>query len=749
MLNPHDKIDKYEIIEEIGRGGMAIVYKALHPFLERYVAIKILPEYFVQDKEFVERFSREAKTMVNLNHPNIVKIYDAGVFKNYYFIVMELIEGQTVKELIKTKGKLDIDLSLEITIQVANALSYAHNKGIVHRDVKPSNILVEEKSNRSVITDFGIAKAIYGTKLTQTGVSLGTPEYMAPEQFGTELVVDQRTDIYSLGIVLYEMLTGEIPFKGDTPIGVAFKHVNTLPERPRIKNPKISPYLEKIILKMLAKDPEDRYESMDELLKDLYYLKSGDYEKISANLFEFEKKCKVSIYTNPTDAKVYIDGVYVGLSNVEELPLDYGPHKILITKRGYDDYSEEFNLSVSRKTYRIDCNLVREIPEEKVLVSEEETKQIKKDSDISESQLNKTETSINNVETKDETNIIDTKETLNYKSKSKFDFKKYVLVPFSIFFVILLLWFFGFRKTNSYKKISVYSSPEGASVYINGSLVGVTPLLNYKPTQESFRLELKKEGYMDHEQDINLDNLENGTINVSLMQQPVIQKEEKHEGFLTILSDPPGCSVFVNGTRIETVTPIENYNLDAGEYKVEVKKEGYKDFSQVIKVSDNSNYVLNCKLEVIQKPTETANKIGYLKISSNPTGAKIYINNSYKGITPLNLTLNEGTYVVKLLKEDYVSFSKEVVVESGKTSLLNATLTASRKATYLNLYSDPSGASVYIDGKLIGTSPITKYYISTGSHEILVEKEGFLKWLNMVNIKEGENDLNIQLTPKP
>jgi len=341
MPNIPSKIDKYEVIEEIGRGGMAVVYKALHPFLNRYVAIKVLPEYFVQDREFVERFSREAKTMISLHHNNIVRVYDAGIYNGQYFIVMEYIEGKTVKELIKEKGKIGIDEAVNIVYEIADALSYAHKNGVIHRDVKPSNIIIEEKTNNAYITDFGIAKSVAGTKLTQTGVSLGTPEYMSPEQFSESKDIDQRTDIYSLGIVFYEMVTGDIPFKGDTPLGVAFKHVNVPPKRPRIKNPEISPYLEKIILKMLSKNLDDRYQSMDELMDDLTYYKNKQYNKISALSYSEEKKCKVTITSEPDNAKVYIDGEYAGTTNIHDLFLDYGKHKVIITKSGYEDFFGE------------------------------------------------------------------------------------------------------------------------------------------------------------------------------------------------------------------------------------------------------------------------------------------------------------------------------------------------------------------------------------------------------------------------
>ncbi|MGC8943941.1 MAG: serine/threonine-protein kinase, partial [Caldisericia bacterium] len=337
------RIDKYVIIEEIGRGGMGIVYKALHPFLNRYIAIKVLPEHFINEKEFVERFTNEAKTIINLKHPNIVRLYDAGIYMNNYYIVMDYIEGKTLKDLIKINKKFDIKEATDIIIPIAKALSYAHSKGVIHRDIKPSNIIIEDETKQPYLYDFGIAKAAYGTKLTLTGISIGTPEYMSPEQCKGE-EVDQRTDIYSLGIVFYEMLTGKVPFEGDTPLGVAYKHVNEIAARPRIFNPQISSYLEKIILKMIAKNLDERYASMDEVIEDLILFKEEKFDKIKAIDFEVDK-CILTIKTNPAGTKVYINGEYIGISPIENLVINFGDYNFVFISPEFKDFSKKIKLN--------------------------------------------------------------------------------------------------------------------------------------------------------------------------------------------------------------------------------------------------------------------------------------------------------------------------------------------------------------------------------------------------------------------
>ena len=251
----------YRLVSRLGQGGMATVYKAYEPALDRYVAIKVLPQFFAKDPVFVQRFRREAKAVAQLNHPNIVPIYSYGESGGITYIAMQFVVGDTLKHEEK---KFSFDESLRLLAPIARALGYAHQRGIVHRDVKPSNILLADGS-WPMLADFGLAQmAQTSGKLTESGVGMGTPMYMSPEQ-GQGDKVDHRTDIYSLGIILYEMVTGDVPFRADTPMAIVIKHINAPMPMLRQINPDIPEYLEALILKATAKNPDDRYQTAEEM----------------------------------------------------------------------------------------------------------------------------------------------------------------------------------------------------------------------------------------------------------------------------------------------------------------------------------------------------------------------------------------------------------------------------------------------------------------------------------------------------
>ncbi len=253
------KLGQYEILGPLGKGGMASVYRANQPSLEREVAIKIMAEQFATDPSFVERFRREARSIARLRHPNILTVYDAGEDNGLLYMVMELVDGPTLKDEINGQP-LPVDKAIGYISQVAGALDYANKNGIIHRDVKPSNVLLE-KNGRAVLADFGIAKlAEQSNQLTSTGTGVGTPDYMSPEQALGE-GLDARSDQYSLGVMLYELLTGRPPFAGDTPIAVVMGHVSKPLPSPRQFNPQIPESVEAVVTKALSKKAVDRYES--------------------------------------------------------------------------------------------------------------------------------------------------------------------------------------------------------------------------------------------------------------------------------------------------------------------------------------------------------------------------------------------------------------------------------------------------------------------------------------------------------
>ena len=263
---------RYRIVRKLGSGGMADVYLAEDEELGRRIAIKILNDRHANDESFVERFRREAKNAAGLSHPNIVSIYDRGEAEGTYYIAMEYLDGRSLKELVVARGPLPISDAIDATRQVLAALRFAHRKGVVHRDIKPHNVMADA-DGRLKVTDFGIARAGV-SQMTEAGSIIGTAQYLSPEQ-ARGAAVDQRSDLYSVGVVLYEMLTGTTPFSGDTPVEIAMKHLSDAPRPPSVERPDIPPDLDMIVLRALAKSPDDRFQTAEEMDAELERVARG------------------------------------------------------------------------------------------------------------------------------------------------------------------------------------------------------------------------------------------------------------------------------------------------------------------------------------------------------------------------------------------------------------------------------------------------------------------------------------------
>jgi eukaryotic-like serine/threonine-protein kinase len=263
---------RYQLLGRLGAGGMATVWLAEDTSLHRKVAIKVLAERYAEDEQFVERFRREAQSAAGLNHPNIVAIYDRGVAEGTYYIAMEYLEGPTLKDVIDERSGLEPNRAIDFATQILAALRFAHNHGVVHRDIKPHNVVVS-RDGRLKVTDFGIARA-GASQMTEVGSIVGTAQYLSPEQARGE-VVGPPSDLYSVGIVLYEMLTGRVPFEGDSAVAIAMKHLSEEPVPPSVYAPGVPPGLEQVVLRALAKDAGDRYQTAEEMSADLDRARRG------------------------------------------------------------------------------------------------------------------------------------------------------------------------------------------------------------------------------------------------------------------------------------------------------------------------------------------------------------------------------------------------------------------------------------------------------------------------------------------
>ena len=264
---------RYEILELIGTGGMANVYKARCTYLNRYVAIKVLKDEFKNDEDFLKRFNIESQAAAGLSHTNIVSVYDIGNENDMHFIVMEYVEGKTLKEYLAQNGALPWDKAVDFAIQIASALQHAHRKGIVHRDIKPQNIIVT-KDETLKVTDFGIARAVSTFTMKVEDGAMGTVHYCSPEQ-ARGGYTDEKSDVYSLGIVMYEMLTGKLPFESDNSVSVALKHMQEEAVAPSEIVPEIPTGVEEIVIKAMAKNQNDRFQTAGEMLIELNWVKIG------------------------------------------------------------------------------------------------------------------------------------------------------------------------------------------------------------------------------------------------------------------------------------------------------------------------------------------------------------------------------------------------------------------------------------------------------------------------------------------
>src|SRR5918997_3410810 len=265
---------RYRIVGRLGSGGMADVYCAEDTQLGRRIALKLLHRRFAEDAEFVERFRREASSAAGLNHPHVVQVFDRGQWDGTYYIAMELLEGRNLKQVVHDHGALEPALAVDLVLQILKAERFAHRRGVVHRDIKPHNVIVDDEG-RAKVTDFGIARA-GSSDMTETGSIMGTAQYLSPEQAQGQ-PVDARSDLYSIGIVLFELLTGRPPFDAESPVTIALKQVAEAPVRPRDLNPAVPPGLDAVAMRALRKEPAERFQSADEMIAALESALAGGY----------------------------------------------------------------------------------------------------------------------------------------------------------------------------------------------------------------------------------------------------------------------------------------------------------------------------------------------------------------------------------------------------------------------------------------------------------------------------------------
>lgn len=348
--------NRYELLEKVGGGGMALVYKAHCKLLNRFVAVKILRPEFTNDEEFVKRFLIEAQSVARLSHPNIVPIYDVGNENGMHYIVMEYVQGTTLKEFIKRKGVLKYSDAVNISIQICSAIEHAHRNHIVHRDIKPQNIIITEDGIAKV-TDFGIARAVSTSTITMTGNTVGSVHYFSPEQ-ARGGYIGEKSDIYSMGICLYEMITGKLPFDGESPVAVALKHIQEQPTPPININPSIPKSLNDLVMKAIRKDQDRRYQTATSMLQDLYKISRDPFSTLIADesqdtdatkrvsavgeqqIIESERKLAAENLENNKNSKVNRKTLWIAIATCSVIVITFVLLMVMLTshgtKAGYD-----------------------------------------------------------------------------------------------------------------------------------------------------------------------------------------------------------------------------------------------------------------------------------------------------------------------------------------------------------------------------------------------------------------------------
>jgi len=582
-------LDNYRIVEYIASGGMADVYKGIDISTDEEVAIKILPPEYARDSEMVRRFEHEANASIKLNHPNIVKTYSTGTSQGVHYFAMEYISGKSLKDVLAESGALLPHRVLNIATQICHALNYAHSKGVIHRDIKPANIMLDEKDN-VIITDFGIARLMDSTRLTSDGSSMGTPEYMSPEQIQGD--VDAKTDIYSLGIVMYEMLTGKVPFEADTPVAVAYKQVHEKPVPPRKIAPATPPELERIILKALEKDPAIRYQSVQTMYNQLpKEIRSSVVPKRETEEAE-EKELKIrsaigliavlvlvtlaflgaasyfflftgfiEIDSTPNGAIVKLDGKSIGQTPIYKRVL-IGNHKVSLHKLDFGTVEESIEVK-SRENTKLELDLpvsIRSSPSDaKVYINDKYVGQTPFSTDL--------RSGIRIKVTKD-----------GYLPEERI----IMSAPIQPLKTIRLRRMY---------EILFESSPPGANIYIDGQYKGETPKKVELAEGYYKDIVLEKSGYYDYVGGLNVDH--------KTQKYRAELKPQTNYGKLSVNAMPFG-TVYLDGEKLGD-TPISKNRIPTGKHNILIRRNGFRDIEKNIQIRRNQTASIGIKADEWKK----------------------------------------------------------------------------------------------------------------------------------------------------
>lgn len=628
------KIRNFEIKELIATGGMAAIYKAIQISLDRIVAIKILHGHLAQDKDFIVRFEREAKAAANLQHENIVNIIDFGRDEEVYFIAMEYVDGKSLKEILNLVKFVPQEIALTIAMEISKGLDYAHKKGIVHRDVKPANILIGYDGTVK-IADFGLAQAQDLTSITVTGSIVGTPAYMSPEQAAGKKV-DIRSDIFSLGVVIYEMITGIKPFRGDNYSSVIHEILTITPPKPIEANPLVAKEISSIIERMLEKDPDKRYQQCDDVVSEI-----SNY--LRKNRIEFQRKEIGDFIVAPTQNFQSL------LQKRKERHYERAIYFMNLGYEKIDDAIGEF---------------------EKVLIL---------DPDDSKAKIY-----LDELKKKKERIPITKKKVVSKEEKKSVEKRVFspILIVAGIMAIVIIL--FALSKFLPRQKSQVTpptpltgyailnTTPDGAEVFLdNDSLGKRTPAILESLKIGEHQVEFRKSGYKPSLQKFEIKG--NDTINLNISLTAEIAKQDTNiivkpptqkpippvEGtsYLKVKVEP-WAKIYIDNVYIETTPIARPLQLSPGMHTVRLENPNFKIWQKRIKFTPNQTVDLNVKLE----PQE-----GFLKITVKPW-ADVYIDGKFFETTPIAepIKLSAGRHILKLINPSYRPYEEIIEISANQ-----------------------------------------------------------------------------------
>jgi serine/threonine protein kinase len=837
--------ERYKIYDKVGSGGVATVYIARDMQTYEVVALKILKTEYTDNPNYVKRFLREAEVVSTLHHQNITMVKDYGIEESLHYIVMEYVEGKMLSQIVEEKGALSSQEAINVTAQVLSALQYAWENGIVaHRDIKPQNVMMD-KTGLIKVMDFGIARVSSSHTMTQAGTFMGTPYYMSPEQAqGKE--TDIRSDIYSIGITLFQLITGKVPFDADTPWSVVNMHITQAP--PPLDIPQPYGRLSFIIEKSLAKRVEDRYQSPQEMLQDFQLLSQGNAPASQ----EYANTGEISVQTQPPGARVFLQNELKGVSPTIIKNLPPKSYRVKIEKEGFR--SEEKNCAVVQNQRAILSLQLKNISKSTTSMTSTAIPQAQSfnNHDAHATVIGKT----------DATFIGESPRPISVQTKPSSNKSIWIiLASFLLVAVVGAGVFFWIQQQNSVSKpfpndpgassvasttnnpgsIAVSSNPVGADISLDGrSLNQKTPytITGLKAGNYSISVKLNDRS---SEKVVALKEGESASIDILI--------EQAQENILEVNSDPAGASIWINGKDTGKKTPASIEKLSTGIHEIELKlpqyevfsiqinvsgktplsakliasrgnfgtvaistipeqcnitfdrqsyglspqeiklapgtyaliieKDGYYPYSQTVFVSADQK--ISIKAELTKKPSSTPAptptpspkppsppapkpppspsptpppepSTGTLWVVSDPDGAEVYVNNVFKGMTPLRLeNTNSGSYTVKVVKDGYETQTKTATVSKGQIARVDFTLKrkSAGNATLI-INTNPDGAEVYINGNLVGLSGSqAKFTVPDGTHTIRIYLEGYKEYSISITVKGGEvRELKIELQKK-